>query len=396
MQSLFKLDNPIQNYAWGSKTAIAELLGRPMPSSEPQAELWMGAHPKAPSMTIFNGRRCSLIELIQHDPIQILGADSVARFGRQLPFLFKALAAATPLSIQAHPSKREAQDGFARENQQQIAVNAPWRNYKDDNHKPESVCALSPFWALFGFRPAGEIAALLEQLCPVALSDPLRMLAQGGLKPFFQHLMALDVERHRTAAVEALQRIHGSSVPEAEARWMIRLQESFPGDVGVLAPVMLNLVCLQPGQGLNVSAGVLHAYLEGVGMELMANSDNVIRGGLTAKHVDVSELLRVLSFGEGRPEILRPRPVSPTESLYPPFADEFKLSLIQVKHAIAHQAKAVQGAEILFCTQGRANVTPPTQTPSMAMAKGEAVLVAAHVPGYRIDGHAVIYRAAVA
>ncbi len=292
MRTIKLLKNTIQKYAWGSPTAIPELLGEQNPSHEPRAELWMGAHPKAPSFVNFDGQWLSLTELIAKYPQEILGNDVALAFNNKLPYLFKVLAAAKPLSIQAHPSLNQAKEGFERENDRGIALDAPNRNYKDDNHKPECICALSPFWAMYGFRNIPDILALMGKNCPVGLAGELDLLKKQpdsrGLKRFFTDLMTMDSQRQKRVVDEAVQNANQYSDEDFAFHWMTRLADEYPTDIGILAPLLLNLIELKPGEALFLPAGEFHAYLEGVGMELMANSDNVLRGGLTAKHIDVS------------------------------------------------------------------------------------------------------------
>ncbi|HSO19302.1 MAG TPA: mannose-6-phosphate isomerase, class I, partial [Desulfosarcina sp.] len=200
---IYRLENTIQNYAWGSSTAIAELLGQPSPSRHPQAELWMGTHPKGPSRVVVDGERMPLQRLIEQDPLAVLGPHAADRFDNALPYLFKVLAAARPLSIQAHPSKDQAQKGFSKENQDHIPLDAPDRNYRDDNHKPEIICALTPFWGVNGFRSAATAVRLLEPVCPEPLKKALNTLmhdGEPGLQAFFESMMTLPDAARESAA----------------------------------------------------------------------------------------------------------------------------------------------------------------------------------------------------
>jgi mannose-6-phosphate isomerase len=390
----FQLKNPIQTYAWGSRTAIAELLGRPGPSPEPQAEMWMGAHPKAPSKIFIDGAWQPLDRLIEAFPEAILGPGVAARFGARLPYLFKVLAAAEPLSIQAHPDLEQAREGFARENRAGLAIDAPTRNYRDDNHKPELICALSPFWAMNGFRPAGEISRHLKTLCPANLREEIAAFEAAApaaaLRVLFSSLMGLDGNRRRAVVAEAVT-IAGQRQEEDVCHWVAALGRRYPEDIGVLAPALLNLVRLAPGEAMFLPAGRLHAYLEGTAIEIMANSDNVLRGGLTAKPVDVPELLRVLRFEEGRPEVLR-LGKGPAAHFDTPAA-EFSLWGLRLDKARPWRSPAERGVEILLCTEGGGRLTAGGG--SAALARGTALLVPAAAGAYRIDGDAVLYRAAL-
>jgi len=276
----------VQHYAWGSKTSIPTLLGADSPQNEPWAELWMGAHPKAPSK-LHDGT--SLVDFIAANPNAALG-----RAGT-LPFLFKILAAEGPLSIQCHPNKMQAVAGFAREEAQGIARDAPNRNYRDANHKPELIVALEEFWALKGFRSPDAIAQLFQRAQMHSASPLLEALAgAGGLRAFYTGLLNLD-SQETTQLLTELARGLGN-LPKPEARWSQGLLARYPNDQGATSALVLQLVKLEAGQALYLGAGELHAYLRGTGLEIMANSDNVLRGGLTPKHVDPAELQSVLRF----------------------------------------------------------------------------------------------------
>ncbi len=399
MWAIVRLQNPIQEYAWGSLSAIPELLCRPNPSKRPQAELWMGAHPKSPSFAALEGKRTSLIELIRESPTDILGRRVAEKFSNRLPFLFKVLAASKPLSIQAHPSMNQAREGFARENALRIPYDSSSRNYRDENHKPEIICALEPFWALKGFRRAETILSSLQELRPSLLEREVSILAKqpnaGGLKQFFQTLLSNAPERNRRIVQELLEKAEHGSQYRQEARWMRRLQSDFPGDIGGLAPILLNLVSLGPGEALYLSAGELHAYLEGVGIELMANSDNVIRGGLTTKHIDISELMHVVSFEPGVAEILSPPRLPSGEKRYQTPAEEFRLTSIELRESKPFTSGLDRSVEILICLEGEAQIEAVSQNGTLELHRGDSVLIPAAVERYRLQGHASIFRADV-
>lgn len=395
---IYRLDNVIQTYAWGSKNAIAELLGRPEAIGTPQAELWMGTHPKGPSRVIDQGRRIPLQQVIDRQPVEILGADVVRRFGPRLPFLFKVLAAAAPLSIQAHPSKSQAADGFARENRAGKALNAPDRNYRDVNHKPEIICALTPFWGLNGFRPPPAAQALLAPVCPGVLNDALQAMnthPEAGLKFFFKTLMSLSADERAAAVREIAQKVQPIQGQSPVYGWIADLTRSYPSDPGVLSPALLNLVRLEPGQAMYLPAGRLHAYLEGVGIELMANSDNVLRGGLTPKHVDLSELLAVVCFAATDLALLTAKPAGPAEYAYDCPASEFTLSVIHAGPAKAYASPVRRSVELLLCTAGEGQLTHGRPPQALSVSKGQSFLVPAAVGPYRIQGRLTVYKAAV-
>ena len=397
------LKNPIQEYKWGSCTAIPELMGKQSPSDRPQAELWMGAHPKASSIICLDevdGRRIHLNELIEQYPEDILGKEVAARFNNKLPYLFKILAAAKPLSLQAHPSAKQAREGFARENKKKIPLNAPNRNYKDNSHKPECICALTPFWALNGFRKVSDIVSLMKKICPAGLTDQFDNLRKhtdpAGLKSFFKNLLSLDMKLKMKIISDTILNVQRLSDDNPVFKWLIKLYEEYPADVGIFSPILLNLVCLEPGQAMFLPAGELHAYLDGTGIELMANSDNVLRGGLTSKHIDVPEPFKALNFEERKIDILLPQKSKNCESVYLSRANEFILSVISVnKNGKEYKSHAHRSVEIILCTDGEAIITDINLDNTIALSGGASVIVPAAADKYSIRGNATLYKAAV-
>jgi len=393
--TVFPLENPVQNYAWGSRTAIADFLGRPSPEGRPEAELWIGAHPSAPSRMAGAGASERLDALIASAPESLLGADVARRFRGELPFLLKVLAVGEPLSIQCHPNQVQARAGFERENQAGIPLTAFERNYRDGHHKPELVAALSRFVVLKGFRPIGEMLQLLR---PLELGDIQTIIAalqhQDDLRHFFSALLSLDPETKRrtmTRAAEAAARIQQENPAYA---WVVRLHDKYPGDAGVLSPLLLNLVELQPEEALFLPAGELHAYLDGVALEIMANSDNVLRGGLTPKHIDVGELLAIAHFKPGSADVLRPERVSARERVYRTAAAEFELGLIRVASSAPYWSPAGRGVEMLLGLEGDATLVAGRS--SLSLEKGRSAFVPAEVASYRIEGSGRVCRAGVA
>ena len=316
----------------------------------------------------------------------MLGAQVEQRFGPRLPFLLKVLSAAKPLSLQAHPSLAQAQAGFASEEAAGVPRTAAHRNYKDPNHKPELLCALTPFRALCGFRRLDDTRALLQSLGVPALAPFLETLSRGGLSGLFERVMTVPANE-RAPLVTAVVGACASRPPAAfaaECANAVALEREYPGDVGVLGALLLNLVTLTPGQALALGAGNLHAYLEGTGVELMANSDNVLRGGLTPKHVDVPELLRVLDFTDGPVAIVVPR--GAPEAVYPtPFPD-FRLSRVDVGAALSLPR---DGPDLLLCVEGEVVVN------GLALARGQSAFAAFDDGALAISGHGVLYRATV-
>ena len=399
MRKIGLLKNTIQEYAWGSRTAILELLGQSVPADKPQAELWMGTHPKAPSQVFADGLWRSLPEVIQESPEETLGQEVAARFSNKLPFLFKVLAAAKPLSIQAHPDKEQAGQGFARENELGIPLDAGHRNYRDDNHKPEILCALTPFWALNGFRQIEETLSLLEEARIPGLAEIVSFLRshpnRDGLKKFFNHLMTTDSGKQRKIVEQAVNSAEKRTHEESVWTWMIKLNEEYPGDMGVLSPIFLNLVRLEPQQAMYLPAGELHGYLEGVGIELMANSDNVLRGGLTPKHIDVQELLAVLNFTDGDLNILSPENRTPGEAIYSTEAEEFVLSVMRINKAASFSSPGDRSVEMMMCTEGEVSVTDLSAGDITRLTRGISIIVPAAVRQYSIEGDGILYKAAV-
>ena len=392
------LDNVIQPYAWGSRTAIAEMLGQSSPSQGCQAELWMGAHPGGPSRLRRSSAVRTLLEAIQSAPEWELGPVVTRRFGKDLPFRLKVLAAEQPLSLQTHPSLAQAREGYARENQLGIPLNAPHRNYKDANHKPELLCALTPVEALCGFRHPGETLALFDTLGLPALEPllaPLRASPDArGLARTFEALMTLPQERRRplvdaVVAACATHSRHGGPFRD-ELLQVVRLGAIYPGDPGVVGALLLNLVRLRPGEALYLSAGNLHAYLGGVGVEIMANSDNVLRGGCTPKHVDVPELLRVLDFHCGPVDVLSALPGEHGESVYPTPSEEFRLSRFSLRPGAPARPER-RGPEILLCAEGSARLRLGADT--LALPRGASVFVGAAEGPYTLDGEGLVFRA---
>ena len=395
--SILILDNPVQNYAWGSRTAIASFLGRSSPATLPEAELWIGAHPKAPSRIVQPAGLGTLERAIADDPVGLLGPDVCERFDHALPFLFKVLAAAEPLSIQAHPNQAQARAGFARENAAGLPLDSPARNYRDANHKPELVCALTSFDALKGFRPC---AAIVEALGPVAgheLEQELRLLstpdAAACLRGLLERLLTIGGDERRALLDRTTREAGRRSGTDRAWLWVSRLLAKYPGDTGVLAPLYLNLLTLQPGDALYLPAGELHAYLEGTALEIMASSDNVLRGGLTAKHVDVAELLATLVFEPRPPEVLRPADSGPGERTYRTPAREFELAWIDVHPGRPYAPHPGHGLEILLGVEGDASIRVGGAATSLA--RGRSVLVPASLAAYELEGEGRIARARV-
>jgi mannose-6-phosphate isomerase len=393
------LRGAIRTYAWGSRTAIAEFTGRTVPAAHPEAELWFGAHPGDPAWLESAGGETSLLEAVAEDPEGQLGSVARARFGDVLPFLVKVLAADEPLSLQAHPSAEQAAEGYLREERLGIPMSSPVRNYRDTSHKPELLVALQQFEALAGFRPAARTIELLRALAVSDLDPFIDLLNDqsdaDGLRALFTTWITAPQPDIDVLVAAVLQgAIHyvscGATEFAAEARTVLELGEWYPGDAGVLAALLLNRVTLDPGEAIFLPAGNLHAYLRGIGLEVMANSDNVLRGGLTPKHVDVPELLRVLNFTPTTEAQLRPPTYWDGLGLvYNTPADEFAVSmLILGDDQLGHEVDAPSrhdGPQILVCTEGSTSVHG--KSGALAMTRGAAAWVAADDGPIRLVAH---------
>ncbi|SER59923.1 mannose-6-phosphate isomerase, class I [Corynebacterium cystitidis] len=361
------LTGALRNYPWGSRTMLADLRGLPSPTPTAEAELWYGAHPGDPSRI---GQR-TLDEIIAADPVGQLGGRVVDKFGEELPFLLKLLAADEPLSLQAHPSLEQAREGFASENQQRIPLGDGNRNYKDPNHKPELIVALSEFDALAGFRPLHQTRELFGVLECGPLDRYLTMIDPEHEEASLRALFTTWITIPRTVRIsliddakDACQKITDRDDWIGQvARTFIQLTHQYPDDVGALAALLLNHVTLQPGEAIHLRAGQLHAYLHGLGVEIMASSDNVLRGGLTSKYVDVPELVRILDFSTlASPQVDTAESQGVTE--YPVSVDDFILS----RHQLGDAGLTVDtdGPAIVLCTAGVATCGEVELTPGAA------------------------------
>jgi mannose-6-phosphate isomerase len=386
-----ELEGALRSYAWGSRTAIAELRGLATPSNHPEAELWLGAHPGDPARVITESGSESLLEVLHREPERELGRENLEAFGERLPFLLKLLAAEEPLSLQAHPSAVQAEEGFRRENALGVPMESPIRNYKDGSHKPELVVALSRFEALAGFREPTRTVKLLRALAVDEL-EPYIGLLEGqpdsdGLRALFTTWITLPSTVLGTLLPAVLAGCityvaHHDAEFVTEIRTALELSEAYPGDAGVLAALLLNRVTLEPGQGLFLAAGNLHAYLHGLAVEIMANSDNVLRGGLTPKHVDVPELLRVLDFVGADIEVLDPAPSSGRSGSgryeYVTPAPEFRLTRLEFDSNSTDLVVETGGPRILICTEGAVTATCGADT--LDLDRGRAAWIAAEEP----------------
>jgi mannose-6-phosphate isomerase len=399
MDRIARLKNPVQDYAWGSRTAIPSLLGMAVPSERPCAELWLGAHPKAPSLARVDGRWAPLDQVIKTDPVSVLGKAVSHRFSNSLPFLFKVLAADQPLSIQVHPNLEQAREGFDRENRLGIPLSASHRNYRDANHKPELLCAVTPFEALKGFRAPQDLLILLKSVCGETLSRELDQLkktpTRAGIRSLLTSLLTMGAGRKQRVVDAAVQAAVSLVESDPAYQWVTALDRAYPGDMGVLSPLIFNLITLEPGEGIYIRAGEPHTYLKGVGMELMANSDNVLRGGLTPKHVDVVELLRIVDVNPSPVHKILPQPEGPAEMVYRTPADEFQLSVIRVSSHTPFVSGPDHSVEIVICMEGKSIIREVRKGDAHPLNKGESVIIPAAAGPYQIAGKALLYRAAI-
>ena len=374
---LVSLSNAARDYAWGSTTLLAALEGR-APSATPEAEVWFGDHPGSPAVTA-DGR--TLDRWLAEE-----------RPGERLPYLLKLLAAASPLSIQAHPSKPQAEAGFAREEAAGLARDAGDRTYRDDNHKPELIVALSEeFSALAGLRPYAQTRRLLAAIGPAA--EPLaRRLTDASSAEAIAWALSGEAPDEVRALIAAARALADAEFA-AEAALVARLDDAYPADPGILVALLMNLVTLRRGEGLFLPAGVLHAYLAGLGVELMAESDNVLRGGLTPKHIDVDQLMDVL---DPRPEavpVIAPQAYGAGAVIYPVPMPDFSLVAVHPR-ADAPVAVSVPGTAIVVATAGRIVVRGLATGESVALVPGRAALVTADEGGVGVDGDGEAFVAA--
>lgn len=397
MKKVFALKGRIQHYAWGGQKFIPALLGIE-PEQRPYAEYWLGAHVSAPALVEVEGREVPLDALLETSPRSLLGEQTFKAFGK-LPFLLKVLDVHKMLSIQVHPSKKEAEKGFQLENEQGIPLTATNRNYKDDNHKPEIMVALGDFWLLHGFLPKAQLIKLLND--KQMFSHLLPIFKKGGYKALYQHVMELGVEESNSILEPLIDgimplfyegKIDRSSPDYWAAKAFLLNQGKGNYDRGIYSIYFFNIVNVKKGQAVFQDAGVPHAYLEGQNMELMANSDNVLRGGLTQKHVDVPELLKHVAFEETTPRILTGEiQAGGIERKYVSPAPDFELSELIISPENSYSCNTVS-VQIYIIMEGEAEVTEKNS--SLNLKKGES-FIAMSGAEFQIltSSEAVLYKA---
>ena len=329
MGEIFSLKNQIQNYAWGSREILGRMRGVPVPTEQPEAEVWVGAHPAAPSRATVDGAESPLNELIVENPSRFLRPDRTSDW---FPFLFKILAIDAPLSIQVHPTPEQAIAGFEDEQARGIAIDAPYRNYKDRYSKPETVIALSPIRVLTGVRPVEQLKTLAATFGAAWLAER----AELSPKQLLTEIIRLPEETASAAVQHLVDTAPGllgaSNDVVADAAELVRIVDGkYPGDRGLLVAFVMNLVHLAPGESAFTPDGQVHAYVSGTAIELMNPSDNVMRAGLTAKHIDTEELIKVLGEKQDAPVIQRPNPEDGPLGTYAMWDERMSVTRVRVE-----------------------------------------------------------------
>ena len=375
-RKIYRLKGKVQHYQWGGSAFLPELLKLPNPEKKPFAEYWLGAHQNAPA--VVEGLEPSLLNQYINQHPEVLGESVRKVFGR-LPYLLKVLDVKDMLSIQVHPAKQAATIEYENENRRGIPLNAPNRNYKDDNHKPELMVALSDFWLLHGFRTNEEIIQLSKSIPEFAFMFPL--LEEGGYKALYKNIMEEDQDRVNRKLQPLLDRIvpayqSGKLDKQDPNFWAARAALTFNEhelyDRGIFSVYLLNLVHLQPGEAIFQDAGILHAYLEGQNMEIMANSDNVLRGGLTPKHIDVGELMKHVTFRAHKPQVIKGTPVNENEQVFTSPAPDFELSRVALEKSEVAEMTSIT-TEIFIVMRGTITIKDDSAA-EIRLSKGEAAV----------------------
>lgn len=378
-----RLVGVVMNYAWGSTTHLARLRGEQF-SVLPESEIWLGAHPVASAVLPESGG-VGLLEAIEADPEGELGEDVTEAYGGRLPYLLKLLAADAPLSVQVHPSRAQAKAGFDAEDEAGLSLDDPARSFKDDNHKPELIVALSEFEAMVGFAARDAVLELFDLFAVDELDVVRSHIAEHGVAASLQMIVSLDPAVLREATAMLAGSADSIDGPRRDDVKLIgSVARDFPGDPGVVLAMLLNRVVLEPGEGVYLGAGVLHAYVKGLGVEVMANCDNVIRGGLTQKHINVDALVNTVDPDAREPLVLRP---SGDVTEYATPAPEFSLTrLVNPKS----WARTPTGPEIVLGVAGATSVSSAGER--LDLRPGEAAWIRADEGDYTVssDGEAFI------
>ena len=385
--AIHRIKGAIQHYAWGGKHFLPNLLDIENTDKEPHAELWMGTHIKGPAKILNNKKPNDLAEYIKKHAKRILGKEVIAKFGEQLPFLFKVLDVNEMLSIQAHPSKKAAEEGFAKEEESGIDRMAYNRTYRDDNHKPEIAIAITNSWLLHGFKS-------IEELLEVLAIQEFRVLVPSFKDNNVYSLYRAVMEMPQESVDFILDPLWKRLQPAYEAGqleknqadyWAAKAFEKYTidghYDRGIFSIYLFNLVPLKKGEGIFQDAGIPHAYLEGINVELMANSDNVFRGGLTQKYINVPELMTHLNFEPVTPKILVGSPISSTEKVFKTSAPDFELSQIKLDKGQIYRIEKHASVQIIIVIEGEGAILGGSK--ELTIKKGEIFLIEANTP-YKI------------
>lgn len=390
MSKIKKINGAIQRYAWGGKEFISELTGQPNPDNHPMAELWMGTHPKGPSYIKVNGEKKKLSDYIASKPEEILGANTSGSFDQKLPFLFKVLDVNEMLSIQTHPTRKTAKIGFEKENELGIALDAFDRTFRDDNHKPEVMVALTDFYLLHGFKEEGAIKELLGSV--PEFSSLKIIFERGGLKGMYKYIMTMSQSLVNAMLEPLVERLHQNAEQYTKSHaeyWVLKAVETHSQgnllDRGIFSIFLFNLVNLKVGEGIFQAAGIPHAYLEGVNVELMANSDNVFRGGLTKKFMNVPELMKNMVFESVKPNILTGTQNSASLKSFPTEAKDFELFEINIPENKTTENLVFDSISILLLISGEVSIKDDSD--EQLFKKGNVILIPSNTR-FQISSHA--------
>lgn len=380
MQQLYPVKGKVQHYSWGGFDYIPQMLGVSNTVLQPYAEYWLGAHPNHPSIVVSGNGEHTLYDLINQHKEALLGPATRNKFG-SLPFLLKVLDVRQMLSIQVHPDKASAKVGYQKENEAGIALTAYNRNYKDENHKPELMVALSDFWLLHGFKPEEQLNSMLASVPELAFLLPV--FEQGGYEELYRVVMSMEQAKVNEVIRPVAERVmplyeRNELTRDAEDFWAARAIQTFCKgdhyDRGIFSIYLFNLVHLKRGEGIYQPEGIPHAYLEGQNVEIMANSDNVLRAGLTDKYIDVPELLKYVRFEATHPDVIKPSPEG--EVWFAPPVEEFVLTQYQSAGG-EEKTFATTGPEIILVTEG--TIVVSSNGEQLTLNKGEAAFVPAGV-----------------
>lgn len=386
MKKLYKMENNVQKYEWGTSDFIANLLGITKDDEIPWAELWMSAHEKAPSF--LPEIQLSLNRAITNNPNEFLGKSIAEEYDNKLPYLFKILSAEKPLSIQAHPNLEQAKRGYERENKEGIDLTNFIRNYKDDNHKPELICALTEFHAMCGFRPATEIIDYFTQInlknSLSEFSDFEKNPSPENWKQVLREILKADVEKKLHILNILTGNLHILNDQYIRG-WLSKLLIQYPNDIGVLSPLFLNTFILKPGEAIFLKAGILHAYLKGTGIEIMANSDNVLRGGLTPKNIDVKELVSILNWEMEKPKI-QSYDSNQEVTTYQIPIKEFSLKRVNLSGELA-----LDNNEPTMIIVIDGNLVVCSENESMSISQGDSIFIVSDAKKVNLSGDALLF-----